>query len=174
MLPNVLIGLPAGKTSKEQPPDPLEPSNLLPGERWATLYACSRREEQFDRLCDHLGIRHYLPPYERHTGAHRRCTSHLRLFTGYLFACLDHETRLEILRTRGIVKTLWPDRESVTLRELRQIRSALEASVDLVVGPAVSRGDLGVVIVGGSLSVKGRQSTWFGMESAAGVGAGDE
>ena len=136
-------------------PDPLTLADPARDERWAVLYTYSRREKLVARACEYLGVRHYLPLYEHHTGTMRRRSYFLPLFPGYLFACLDHESRTDVLQSGAVFRLIWPGRQDVLLSELRQIRTALEASVDLVVGPVVEKGALVRVVNGPLTGVEG-------------------
>jgi transcription antitermination factor NusG len=135
--------------------DPLRVADAAGGERWAVLYTYSRREKRVARACDYLGVRYYLPLHESHTGTVRRRMSRVPLFPGYVFACVDSQTRTEILQTGAVVRVIRVLHPDALLLELRQIRAALDASVDLIPGIALERGDRVRVVCGPMVGVEG-------------------
>ncbi len=141
------------------PPDLLDPA--LPGERWIVLHTRSRSEKKAARVCDCLGVRHYLPLCEKEPGRGGRGHSSRRpatvpLIPGYVFASLDPRARALLFESGAIARLIpVPDPASL-LDELRQIRTAIAAGVDLLAGPALERGMLVRVVRGELAGVLGR------------------
>jgi len=141
------------------PPDLLDPA--LPGERWTVLHTRSRCEKKAARVCDRLDVRHYLPLNEkerrrggRGLAAHRPAA--LPLIPGYVFASLEPRAQALLFESGAIARFIpVPDPVSL-LRELRQIRAAIAAGVDLLAGPALARGMLVRVVRGELAGVLGR------------------
>jgi hypothetical protein len=141
------------------PPDLLDPA--LPGERWTVLHTRPRSEKKAARACDRLGIRHYLPLDERGRrcdgrGRAARHSAALPLFPGYVFAALEPWARVLLFESGAVARLIpVPDPASL-LQELRQIRAAIAAGVDLVAGPALERGRVVRVVRGKLAGVEGR------------------
>jgi transcription antitermination factor NusG len=85
----------------------------------------------------------------------RRRTSQLPLFPGYVFACVSYQTRIELLHTGAVVRVIQVLHPGILLGELRSIRAALAASVDLVHGRVLTRGDRVRVLCGPLKDVEG-------------------
>ncbi len=93
---------------------------------WCVLHLKPRTEKRVATVCARHGIRYDLPMrveikiYQR-----RKIRVEKPLFPGYVFACLDEETRIQVKRTNHIVKVLRPADEQQLEHELAQIRQAL-------------------------------------------------
>ena len=136
-------------------PDVLDPAS--DGERWTVLYTHSHCERLLQRACDRSAIRHYLPIVEQWSGPdHARRRAITPLFPSYLFACLSHTKRLEILQVGHVVRLIPVVHPDLLLAELRQIRDAIAAGGALVVGPAIERGAWVRVVHGPLAGVVGR------------------
>jgi hypothetical protein len=120
------------------------------GRCWSALYTLSRREKKVARTCERDGIPHYLPLRPIQDRRTAQAMSAAPLFPGYLFGCLTAEARIELLRTGMIARVIPVPRPELLLAELRQIRAALAAGVDLEPAPAVERG-MWVRVIGGPL-----------------------
>jgi len=111
------------------------------GERWTVLYTHSHCERLLQRACDRSAIRHYLPIVEQWCGSdHARRRAIAPLFPSYIFACLSHTRRLEILQVGHVTRLIPVAHPDLLLAELRQVRDAIAAGGALIVGPAIERG----------------------------------
>lgn len=150
----------AVEAAEPLPRDILGPAD--PGEGWTVLYTRFRCEKKAARACMRLGIRHYLPLRERPRcdqrpgSRHRRRVHKLPLLPSYLFACLGASVREPLLESGAIARVIPVPHPASLLDELRQIRAALAAGADLVVGPALVRGTLVRVASGPLSGVVGR------------------
>ncbi len=152
---------PAGSSSSDPAsavlldPTELPPGDLLDsaaaGERWTVLYTRSRCEKKAARACARLGIRHYLPLREMRASSGRHRAHQVPLFPGYVFACLGPSAREPLLEGGAIARVIPVPHPALLLDELRQIRRALAAGVDLAAGPSLARGML-VRVASGLLS----------------------
>ena len=135
--------------------DVLDPAS--DGERWTVLYTHSHCERLLQRACDRSAIRHYLPIVEQWSGPdHARRRAIAPLFPSYLFACLSHTKRLEILQVGHVARLIPVAHPGLLLAELRQIRDAIAVGGPLVVGPAIERGAWVRVVHGPLAGVIGR------------------
>jgi hypothetical protein len=136
-------------------PDVLDPAS--DGERWTVLYTHSHCERLLQRACDRSAIRNYLPIVEQWCGPdHARRRAIAPLFPSYIFACLSHMERLEILQVGHVARLIPVVHPDVLLAELRQIRDAIAAGGALVVGPAIERRAWVRVVHGPLTGVVGR------------------
>jgi hypothetical protein len=146
-----LPSLPTPDTGPPAGGDILDPA--APDERWSLVYTHSNCEKRLSRACFRLGIRHYLPLRDHLTGGGGRHS--VALFPSYVFACLTHRARIEMLETGAVVRVHHVHREDILLDELRHVRQALTAGADLTVGPALVRGERVRMIRGPLLGVEG-------------------
>lgn len=108
---------------------------------WLIAHTRPRCEKQVAAFCAARLMEHYLPLrreikiYQR-----RKVTVHKPLFAGYVFARMDHEQRLLLLRGGHIARLLpVPDQEQLVF-ELRQVRRALDADPFLVACRVIKQG----------------------------------
>ena len=87
------------------------------------------------RLDHYLPLRRETKIYQR-----RKVTVWKPVFPGYIFAAFDSEGRLSLLKTNYIVRILEPTNEDALLRELDQIRQALEVDATLGACEALQTG----------------------------------
>ena len=86
------------------------------------------------RWLEIIGAPHYLPlrpSVRRYT--RKVVTFQVPLITSYVFAALNPDTRLALLKTQRIVRTIPVSDEDQFLHELRQIYVAARTAEDLVV-----------------------------------------
>ncbi len=108
---------------------------------WYVLHLRPRSEKKVAEVCQAYGMEHYLPLREETKIYQRRkVTVHKPLFSGYLFAFVTPDTRIYLQRTNHIIRFLEPGREEDLLRELEQIRLALEADPKLEAAAELSEG----------------------------------
>ncbi len=114
-----------------------EASGLLrphEGLAWMALHTRPRAEKVVARRLELLGVPFYLPlrpSVRRYT--RKVVTFQVPLLTSYVFAALDHESRLAVLRTQRVVRTIFVDDEELFLHELRQIYVASRVAEELTV-----------------------------------------
>lgn len=95
---------------------------------WYVLHLRPRSEKKVAEVCHAFGIEYYLPLREETKIYQRRkVTVQKPLFSGYLFAAVTPESRIYLQRTNHILSFLDPGNEEDLLKELQQIRRALEA-----------------------------------------------
>lgn len=105
------------------------------------LHLRPRTEKKTAESCAGHGIAHYLPlRSETKIYQRRKVTVHKPVFPGYLFVDFDRETRVTLLRTNYVVRILTPPDEAELLRELDQIRKALDVDPTLGACAALERG----------------------------------
>lgn len=95
---------------------------------WYVLHLRPRTEKKVAEVCQASGIDHYLPLREETKIYQRRkVTVRKPLFSGYLFADVTPDNRIHVQRTNHVLSFLVPGSEEDLLRDLEQIRMALEA-----------------------------------------------
>jgi transcription antitermination factor NusG len=108
---------------------------------WTVLHLRPRSEKKVAGVCLLNGIEHYLPLREETKIYQRRkVTVYKPLFSGYLFAAFNSEQRVILMRTQHLLRILPPDDEAGLLRDLDQIRMALEADPRLEADSAYREG----------------------------------
>lgn len=108
---------------------------------WYVLHLRPRCEKKVAEVCQAHGLEYYLPLREETKIYQRRkVTVRKPLFDGYLFASVSLENRIYLLRTNHIVNFLTPGSEEELLRDLQQIRLALEVDPKLEADHAFREG----------------------------------
>ena len=120
---------------------------------WWAVYTMSRREKEFMRRINKLGLSFYCPMIEKKyrspTGRSR--TSYLPLFTNYVFLYGDQESRYLALTSNCVSQILpVPDSEELT-QELRQIYRLIDCGVPVTIEEKLQPGTR-VRVRSGSLS----------------------
>lgn len=111
------------------------------GPAWQVAHTRPRCEKQVAAFCVARAVEHYLPLrreikiYQR-----RKVTVYKPLFPGYVFARLDREQRVVLLRVGHVVRVMPVSDEARLVFELDQVRRALEVDPDLVSCQAVRQG----------------------------------
>lgn len=114
----------------------------LEGRPWKVLQVRSNFEK---RVAQHLAIRaveHYLPLYrERVRWSDRTSVAERPLFSGYVFVRFSPATRITVISTPGVVRSLGDSESSlVSCEELEKIRSGLASGLSLRPHPNVDVG----------------------------------
>ena len=109
--------------------------------RWACLYTRPRHEKSIARVCERDGVRHYLPLVKtvRHYGKRTR-ESWLPFFPGYLFCCVSPEQRYRLSNEDNLLSVFDVYDQEKLLRELHEVRKALEVSAALRKLPYLAKG----------------------------------
>lgn len=95
--------------------------------RWAAIYTISRREKSLMRKLRAREISFYCPivPTPRKSPAGRVRTSHLPLFSNYVFVYADSDQRNHILETNCVSRWLEVPDPMGLLQDLKRIRSLI-------------------------------------------------
>ena len=135
-------------------------SNHSPLANWQVLFLKPRTEKKVAEICAVHAIPHYLPLRTvPRVCQRRRFTVSLPLFPGYLFAALEHETRLTVLRTNHVIRTLSPASSVRLLRDLVQVRRALALTPDLKPVPQLAQGQRVRITTGPLMGAEGTVSS---------------
>jgi len=99
----------------------------MSGSPWHVLHVLSNHEK---KVAKHLGIRsveHYLPVYrEKVRWTDRTTVTERPLFSGYIFARFDFQSRIPVISTPGVLRLLGKQRwDLVEDEELEKIRTGL-------------------------------------------------
>jgi len=124
------------------PPEPdIFPDDLLEGDesaddsavRWWALYTLSRREKELMRRLRAMGICYYAPliTQRRRSPNGRRRTSHVPLFSGYVFLCGGERQRSEALTTGCVSRSLAVSDAGQLVQDLRRIRRLIQTGAPL-------------------------------------------
>ena len=110
---------------------------------WNVLHVRPRCEKKVAEFCRIDNISHYLPlRAEQKVYQRRKVNVTKPLFPGYLFAKIDAEQRLALLKTNNILRTIPPLDSRQLVRELVYVRRALRSDPNLETGPALEKGTL--------------------------------
>jgi transcription antitermination factor NusG len=107
-------------------------------ECWFVLHTRCNHERKVSRVCEYLGVRHYLPL--RVEGEPSSQAAAVPLFPGYLFACADAAARNELISIGSVFRAIAVERPKSLLEELRQVDSTLSAWRGIASGPALAPG----------------------------------
>lgn len=109
---------------------------------WVVAYLRSRQEKAFARFVQHFEIPFYLPQLEKTVKrSGRTFTSHLPLFTGYVFFRGGAGEMSRALRSHLVVNFLTPPDQPSFEEELRQIWTLQQSHQKLVPYPYIGPGD---------------------------------
>ena len=117
------------------------PENLLDGYEapseweasWWAMHTLPRREKDLVRRLRRLGIPHYSPliPRRSRSPGGRIRTSHVPLFSGYVFVRGGEEQRYEVLTTNCVARCLEVSDEAKLVYDLRQIQRLIVSGARL-------------------------------------------
>ena len=117
------------------PEDLLTRENPGTGEdsQWWVVYTRSRQEKELMRALVTLGISFYCPiiAHRFRSPAGRVRTSHLPLFSNYLFMCGDGYNRYRALKTNLISKTIEVTNTLELTNDLRQIQRLIQLGMPM-------------------------------------------
>jgi transcriptional antiterminator RfaH len=119
------------------PCDLLSREDFEPAEQavWWAVYTRSRQEKELMRALHAMQIPFYCPivPHRNRSPSGRIRTSHLPLFSNYVFMCGDGHDRYRALQTNLISSTLEVPNSAELLQDLRQIHRLIELGAPLTV-----------------------------------------
>ncbi len=108
---------------------------------WYVLHLRSNSEKKVAEACRVNDIPYYLPLREETKIYQRRkVIVQIPLFRGYVFANVEPENRIHILRTNHVLRFLDPGNEGDLLHEIEQIRLALQVDPKLKASVALHEG----------------------------------
>jgi transcription antitermination factor NusG len=98
------------------------------GARWWAVYTRSRREKELSRALLTMEIPFYCPmvPHRYRSSAGRIRTSHLPVFTNYVFMFADGLHRYQVLKTNLISNTIEVTDGLQLVHDLRQIQRLIQ------------------------------------------------
>lgn len=103
--------------------------NDLPGFSWFAVRTRSRCEKKLSIDLRTDRIRHYLPLYSKASMSGRMTvTRELPLFSGYVFAYTDYETKFKIEDNKSVATLINVSQVDLFLKELIAIERALQTS----------------------------------------------
>lgn len=108
---------------------------------WYVLHVKPRCEKKMAEYCARNRVEHYLAlRSETKIYQRRRVTVTKPVFTGYVFVCYGEEQRLLVLKSNLIARIIETDDQARLLREMGQVRQALEVDPTLGAGTAFTAG----------------------------------
>lgn len=124
--------------------------------RWYVLHVKPRTEKKAVEWLRFYRLWHYLPLYVKISKVQRRKVKReLPLFPGYVFARLNADERLLMLKTNLIVNPIVILEPRKTIHQLRQIARAGKVGQEIRVVPKFSSGDLVKIKAGPLYGVEG-------------------
>jgi transcriptional antiterminator RfaH len=98
-------------------------------QQWKVFFVKPRSEKKVAEFCSLYGIQYYLPLREKSRVAQRRkIVVRVPVFPGYVFAKIDDNQRLQMLKTNLLVRVLEPLKPRRMLRDLVMVRRALRVN----------------------------------------------
>jgi transcription antitermination factor NusG len=98
-------------------------------QQWKVFFVKPRAEKKVAEFCSLYGIQYYLPLREKSRVAQRRkIVVRVPVFPGYVFARIDDNQRLQMLKTNLLVRVLEPLKPRRMLRDLVMVRRALRVN----------------------------------------------
>jgi len=121
--------------------------------RWWALYTLPRREKELMRRLRKMEVAHYSPLVKHRTRSPggRVRTSHIPLFSSYVFIFGGEDQRYRVLTTNCVSRCLEVPDGQVLVHDLRQIQRLIEADAPLTPESRIGPG-MRVRIRGGSLA----------------------
>jgi len=121
----------------------LEDGFLLPSERkWWVLYTKARQEKAVSRdlLC--WDVPFYLPLVKKQSASRgRRTTSHVPLFSGYVFIYGAEDERVHSLKTNRVSRVIEVEDPDLLVHDLRQFRQLIATDAPLTVESRLTPGN---------------------------------
>lgn len=111
--------------------------------RWWAVYTKSRQEKALARHLTGHGVPFYLPLIPKDNIIRgRRVTSHVPLFSGYVFLYGSEEERLTTLTTNRISRILPVEDQQRLFHDLANVHSLIERNAPLAIERRLASGDL--------------------------------
>lgn len=130
---------------------------------WHVLHLKPRCEKKMADYCRQNGLEHYLPLREETKVYQRRkVTVRKPVFPGYLFAVFDDESRLVVQKSNLLVRILVVGDQDRFLRELAQVRQALDVDPTLGATAALEKGRRVRIMTGPFQGLEGVVQAWRG------------
>ena len=124
--------------------------------KWQVVYLRPRLEKKAAEICRMNGIPHYLPVRTRtRTYQRRKVTTEIPVFPGYLFVAIDAPHKLVLQKTNHVLRFLEPSRPYRMLRQLVQIRRALQIDPALRPVKLLAAGTRVRIVAGPFMGVEG-------------------
>ena len=99
--------------------------------RWYVIHTKPRAEKKLAQHLARIGCFWHMPSKTVVRKVQRRKVKRvLPLFPGYVFARMNAECRLEVLRTNHVVRTILIPRPRETIHQLRQLRHGVSGAAD--------------------------------------------
>ena len=132
---------------------------------WHVLYVKSRCEKKVAEHCSRQGLDLYLP-LRRETKIYqrRRVTVEKPVFQGYVFARFSPEQRADLMRSHAVLNVLDVEDQDLFLRELEQVRLALDVDPTLGVERILQPGRRVKITSGPFMGLEGTVQTVRGAE----------
>ena len=112
------------------------------GSPWYVLHVLSNHEKKVAQHLQVRSIEHYLPVYkEKVRWSDRTVVTERPLFSGYVFARFDHQFRIPVISTPGVLRLLSDQKwDLVEDEELAKIRTGLAKGLPLRPHPTITVG----------------------------------
>jgi transcription antitermination factor NusG len=121
-----------------------------PSGQWWALYTMSRREKELMRRLRDLEVAHYGPviPCSYKSPNGRRRTSHLPLFSNYVFLCGTEEQRVQALTTNCISRVIEVPDPAGLYADLKELKELIAVGAPLAPEARIESGDRVLVKTG--------------------------
>jgi transcription antitermination factor NusG len=124
--------------------------------KWQVVYLRPRLEKKTAEVCRMNGIPYYLPVRTRtRTYQRRKVTTEIPVFSGYLFVAIDAPQKLVLQKTNHVLRFLEPSRPYRMLRQLVQIRRALQIDPALRPVQLLAAGTRVRIVAGPFMGIEG-------------------
>lgn len=144
------------------PDDLFEQASVAPSHeaaeprRWWALYTKARQEKSVARQLHKWGVPFYLPLVDKQLAYRgRRVTSHLPLFSAYVFLWGSEEERVKSLTTNRLSRVLEVIDQARLVDDLRQVQRLIESKAPLTVEARLKPGQRVRVKSGPFLGIEG-------------------
>jgi transcription antitermination factor NusG len=127
------------------------------GRPWHVLHVLSNHEMKVAQHLQVRSIEYYLPLYkEKVKWTDRTVVAERPLFSGYVFARFDFQSRIPVISTPGVIRLLGNQkRDLVEEEELEKIREGLAKGLPMRPHPAIAVGTKVLIRAGVSAGVEG-------------------
>jgi transcription antitermination factor NusG len=123
---------------------------------WYVLYLRPRCEKKLAAFCLKHELKYYLPLREETKIYQRRkVTVEKPLFPSYFFSSFDSDGRLSLLKTNNVLRILEPSSKRRLLRDLAQVRKALQVDPTLSACSALAEGRRVKILGGPFMGIEG-------------------
>jgi transcriptional antiterminator RfaH len=126
--------------------------------RWYAVRTHSRQEKVASSMLNSFKVQHYLPlKSELRQWSDRKQVVEMPVFSGYLFVRINRESRLQVLKSPGVVAFVGNQAGPLPIpdREIEDIRTVLAASVPYSLHASLHEGARVRVVRGALAGVEG-------------------